>query len=291
MTLIGPGTRIALKNVLFLTDFSESSKAALPFAMAMARSYCTILHALHVLKPVIPEAYHEAIQADENLAAAEMVKVGAQLAGVTHDTAVVSSDTLWSALEAAIKDREIDLIVVGTHGRTGVSKLLLGSFAEEIFRRSSVPVLTIGPDVPQNTDPSGRFRSVLFATNFGESATVAAPFAVSLAEENDAQLVLVNVIPQEETAERDEAAVTNATHKLLGLVSTDARMWCRPSTIVEHGEAAERILKVAAERKADLIVLGVRDATRHLGAATHLDGPTAHKVVAHARCPVLTVRG
>lgn len=181
---------LTLKNILFLSDFSESSEAALPFAIAMARNYGASVHALHVLTPTIPAACREAIQADEDLAATEMAKVASQLAGVAHNTAVVSGSTLWSALEPAIKERDIDLIVVGTHGRTGVSKLLLGSFAEEIFRRSSVPVVTIGPDVRQDMHPSGRFRSVLFATDFSKSSAAAAVFAVSLAEENDAQLLL-----------------------------------------------------------------------------------------------------
>lgn len=290
MTLIGPSTRITLKNILFLTDFSESSEAALPFAIAMARNYGASVHALHVLTPTIPAACREAIRADEDLAAAEMVRVSSHLAGVAHDTAVVSGSTLWSALEPVIKDQDIDLIVVGTHGRTGVSKLLLGSFAEEIFRRSSVPVLTIGPDVRQDTDPSGRFRSILFATDFGKSSAAAAPFAVSLAEENDAQLLIVNVRPQSDLKQRDEVAITDVMHKLDELVPTDARIWCRPSALVEHGEAADRILETAAERKADIIVLGIRDAAGRLGTATHLDRPTAHKVIAHARCPVLTVR-
>jgi nucleotide-binding universal stress UspA family protein len=89
MTMIQAGTRIALKNVLYLTDFSDSSRAALPFAMAIAQSYGAIVHALHVLTPTIPEACREAIHADEELASAEMVKVGSQLAGVEHDTVVV----------------------------------------------------------------------------------------------------------------------------------------------------------------------------------------------------------
>jgi nucleotide-binding universal stress UspA family protein len=81
------------------------------------------------------------------------------------------------------------------------------------------------------------------------------------------------------------------TQRLKDMVPGDAQRWCHPSAMVEYGDAADRILAVATERGADLIVLGVRDAAKHLGAATHLGRATAHKVVAHAQCPVLTVRG
>jgi nucleotide-binding universal stress UspA family protein len=132
MPTIQAGTRITLKNILYLTDFSEFSGAALPFAIVMARNYGATVYALHVLTPPIPEVCHEAIHCDEELAGAEILKVGSQLADVAHDTAVVRGVTLWSVLEPVISHHSIDLIVLGTHGRTGFQKLLLGSAAEEI---------------------------------------------------------------------------------------------------------------------------------------------------------------
>jgi nucleotide-binding universal stress UspA family protein len=291
MTNIAEGARIILKNVLYLTDFSEPSAVALPFAAAIARDYGAKLHALHVLTPVIPKDFPEAVRADEDLANMEMAKIDSQLSSVNHDTMMSRGLDLWPAVEHAIQERNIDLIVLWTHGRTYAQKLLLGSFAEEIFRRSSVPVLTIGPHVRKNASTNGTFHSVLFATDFSGPCKAAAPFAVSLAEENDAHLILVYVAPKPETDEERERTVSNVMEDLNNIVPSDARRWCRPSTVIEYGDAADRILEVAAEREADLIVLGVRGASGHLGAATHLERATAHKVVAHARCPVLTVRG
>ena len=135
MTRIAESTRITLKSVLYLTDFSEASDAALPLALAIASNYGAKVHALHVLTPMIPEACLEAIRADEKLANAEMAKVDFRLTGVVHDTAVVRAVGVWPAVEQAIRERKIDLIVLGTHGRTHAQKLLLGSFAEEILRR------------------------------------------------------------------------------------------------------------------------------------------------------------
>jgi nucleotide-binding universal stress UspA family protein len=154
-----------------------------------------------------------------------------------------------------------------------------------------VPVLTIGPRIPKNTGTSGAFHSVLFATDFSKPCEAAAPFAVSLAEENDAQLILLYVAPKPGTNEQGELPLGNLTQRLEDIVPSDAQRWCYPSAIVEYGDAADRILAAAIEHGADLIVMGVRDAAKHLGAATHLERATAHKVVAHAQCPVLTVRG
>ncbi len=291
MTAVGETARVTLKNILYLTDFSESSEAALPFAIAIARNYGANVHALHVLTPSIPEACHEAVTADEELASTEMTKIGSKLADIVHGTAVIHGTTFWSAVERMVRDHTIDLIVLGTHGRTGVAKLLLGSFAEEIFRRSTVPVLTVRRDVFNSMDANGHFHSVLFATDFNKASMAAAPLAVSMAEQNDAQLDLLNVMPEAGMEHYGQVAIEDVLQNLRGLIPSDARMRYRPSVIVEYGEAADRILETAAERGTNLIVLGVRDAASHLAAATHLERATAHKVVAHAQCPVLTVRG
>lgn len=290
MTLAAENARITLNNILYLTDFSEPSEAALPFAVAIARDYGARVHALHVLTPVILESYPEAIHADENLAAAEMARLNRKLAGVSHDTAIAHGLELWPAVERAVREQQIDLIVLGTHGRTRARKLLLGSFAEEIFRRSNIPVLTIGPNV-QNLAVGGAFQSILFATDFSNPSKAAGPFAVSLAEENDARLIVLYVSPNDRTGVGSDRELADIIHKLNDVVPTDARRWCRPSPIVQYGDPADRILEVASEHGVDLIVLGVRGAVGHMGAAIHLERATAHKIVSHAQCPVLTVRG
>jgi nucleotide-binding universal stress UspA family protein len=149
-------------------------------------------------------------------------------------------------------------------------------------------VLTIGPDVPKHLIDAGTFGSILFATDFGKPCEAAAPFAVSLAEEYNARLILLYVVP-----EANRQAVTGAEleRRLYDIVPTDARVWCQPFAVVRYGEPADSILEAAADNRADAIVLGVRGGRDHLGAATHLERAIAHKVVAHARCPVLTVRG
>lgn len=299
MSAIETGTRLALKNILFLTDFSEPSEIAIPFARAVAREYESKVYAMHVLTPVplayaSPESAAATIEGLEEGAQAGMQRVEAQLVGVPHETMIVRGESVWPAVEKALGEWKIDLVILGTHGRTGTIKLLLGSVAEEIFRQARVAVLTIGPSVRKGVHSSGQFRRVLFATDFTKEAQAAAPYAVSMAQENQARLLLLHVMrdPDLKTSKRTaQDSVANVMHQLYELVPPEAELWCRPEATVRFGNPAERILEAAVELEADLIVLGVRDAAGHLGAATHLERTTAHKVVAHATCPVLTVRG
>jgi nucleotide-binding universal stress UspA family protein len=298
--MVESGSRISLKNILFLTDFSEPSEAALPFAAAIARGYGARVYALHVLMPApyvytTPELTVAAIEAEEENAKSEMRRVESQLAGLSNEIIVEQGIRVWDAVRQAIKDHAIDLVVLGTHGRTGVEKFLLGSVAEEIFRRSPVPVLTIGPGVRSSTHNGGRFNRVLFATDFMAESVAAAPYALSLARENHARLVLLHVMRKPEPRNgneesRFELSVAEAIQQLYDTVGKDVDVDGPPEVAVEYGEPAERIVEAAKQRHADLIVLGVRDAAERIGAATHLGRATAHRVVAHAACPVLTVR-
>jgi nucleotide-binding universal stress UspA family protein len=299
MRAIETGTRLVLKNLLLLTDFSESSELAIPFAVSLAREYEAKVYALHVLTPVplayaTPESAAMAIEGIEEGAQAGMQRLDSQLAGMTHETLLVHGESVWCSVEKILGDREIDLVILGTHGRTGAIKLLVGSVAEEIFRRASVPVLTIGPAVRTGTHNGGRFYSVLYATDFTPEAQAAAPYAISMAEENQARLLLLHVMrdPGERKAEQTEQdSVANVMHELYEIVPMSAETWCRPEATVRFGPPAERILDGARGLNADLIVLGVRNPGRRMSAATHLERTIAHKVVAHARCPVLTIRG
>jgi len=295
--------QISLKNILFLTDFSEPSEAALPFATSIARGYGAKVFALHVFTPDPPvcllpsKVAMAAIEAGEQHAKA---RVESQLTGLEHETIVEWNMDVWEAVKRATEANHVDLIVMGTHGRTGAEKFLMGSVAEEIFRRSPVPVLTIGPYVRTSVHGGGRFHRVLFPTDFTDASLAAAPYAISLAQENKSRLVLLHVMrtPQELNDEarndyewkRFELSVAEAIHRLYQTVLKDAELHFPPQLLVQYGDPAERILATAKERSSDLIVLGVRDASGHIGAATHLERATAHKIVAHALCPVLTVR-
>jgi nucleotide-binding universal stress UspA family protein len=291
-------TRVSFRNVLFLTDFSEPSERALPFAIGIARAYGSRTFVLHVLQPdpllySTPTSIAVVEEAQEDSAKAGMARLGAQLAGLPHKKILEWGAGVWPSVERALKSSAIDLIVVGTHGRRGAEKLLLGSVAEDVFRRSPVPVLTVGPTVRNGVHGGARFHSVLFATDFSFHSRAALPYALSLAQENQARLTLLHVVPHQgaSVSSLNQTALAAALSKLKELVPEGTDNWCQAETLVETGDPSSRILDMAGLQGADLIVLGVRSAVESLGAATHLGRATAHKIVAHAPCPVLTVRG
>lgn len=300
---------ISLKNILFATDFSEASQVALPYAAAIARRYDSQLHIAHITSPasyVISsqpgdqatlESIHEAALAD---ARQRMKTLASHLKTVPHHTYVREGE-VWDSLSDLIQTNEIDLVVVGTHGRTGIEKLVLGSKAEEILRRATCPVLTVGPKIGGRAKPTAieneenlapveiSLRQIVYSTDFSPESLAAAPFATSLAQEFQTKLTLLHVIEKYTDMDRRPGPIDLALQRLEKLVPEEASLWCSPRPSVQFGPPADCILHEAQDSKADLIVLGVRTAAGKLGAATHLPWATAHKVIAQAHCPVLTI--
>src|SRR5713101_2539754 len=266
METIPVSERIGLKNVLFLTDFSEPSSIALPYAAMIARAYGAKVTALHVLVPsaytyMTAEMSATLLDAQEDAAKTEMARVEADFAGLPREVIIERNIGVWPVLTDLLQEREVDLIVLGTHGRTGVKKAVFGSTAEEIFRRTSVPVLTIGPAVRRSAHNGGRFQCVLFATDFNSVSNAAASYAISLAQENQSKLVLLHVLPAPKPGKSRklvDLSVAEALHRVVDLLPPDAELWCRPETMVEHGKPGDQILATAERCGADLIVLGVR---------------------------------
>lgn len=286
--------KVQLKQILFLTDFSQPSQAALPYAIGVALSHGSVLHALHVSTASL-DPYPESMKADRQIAEAEMARVEEKLKFVAHDVAIRYSLDLWTPVEQAIRKHDIDLIVAGTHGRTGAGRLVLGSVAEEIFRRSPVPVMTVGPHAKPGAAREGALDRILFATDFEPHSASALPYAIALAKENNSRLLLLHALPKRrETGNGGGAkrhlSAAEAFHELHEMLPGDLDLPHPPDFAVEFGRPADAILAAAGQRGACVIVLGIRSAEDHLGAATHLEGSIAHKVVAHATCPVLTVR-
>ncbi|HTS13426.1 MAG TPA: universal stress protein [Candidatus Limnocylindrales bacterium] len=297
-TAVKTAELIKLRNILYPTDFSEPSEMALPFATALARRYDASLHVLNVITPnafaaSTPELAGMALDAEREMAFESLRQLESQLAGLHHETIVERALSVWDGVGQAIEDCSADLIVLGTHGRTGAQRLLLGSVAEEVFRRSERPVLTVGPNVRTSCHNGGRFHRILFATDYSPASAAAAPYAVSLAENNEARLLLLHVARVAETRKADHAreeSVAEMIHRLYDTIPGEAKLSIPAEVAIAYGKPAEKIIETAAERSADLIVLGVRSARGHLGSATHLERPTAHEIVSRAMCPVLTVR-
>jgi nucleotide-binding universal stress UspA family protein len=290
--------RIAFRKILCLSDFSDASELALPFAINLSRAYGAKVLALHVLTPVpvayvSPETSMQLIDAVEEGARTGMQRLDSQLSGIDHESLLMHGDNVWNSVSGVLKEQDVDLVVLGTHGRTGASKLLMGSVAEEIFRKCKVPVLTIGPSVHNGIHNGGKFQSVLFATDFGENAAAAFPYALSIAEESQAKLYLLHVLPQpvpNRFPKSSKETVADAMHHLQQLIPKDAELWCKPEAVVWHGDPGDSILRASKELSADLVVLGIRGAVKGTILATHFANSVVYKVVTRSACPVLTRR-
>jgi len=295
MKTLEAGTRIQLKNILFTTDFSAAAAAALPYAGALAKRFGAKLFALHVRTPVInPMTPPEGWPALERAAAEEELERKETLRNATpgvETTVLIEQGDISVHLPATVEKEHIDLIVLGTRGRTGMGKLMLGSRAEEILRTAERPVLTVGPRAPGIPAKYGEFTRILYATSFGCENPAAAAYAVSLAQEFQSELTLLLVLPEPQVGEFvvPQDLLEASKRRLAHLMPAEAEMWCVPEVCVERGDVAEKILEVAERKNADLIVLGIQQPTGVPGAATHLPMATAHKVVSHAHSPVLTV--
>jgi nucleotide-binding universal stress UspA family protein len=291
MTTQAASKIITFDNILFATDFSRQSNAALPFALSIAHKYGSKIFAAHVLTPPplgnFPAIEVQALAAQALREAHDYVnEIQRRLGGVPHEGLLKKGD-IWDELSAITKEKCINLIVLGTHGRAGVSKLLIGSVAERIFRQSNCPVLTVGPNVSGEPGSIADIHTILCPIDFTAESLAAFPYAVSLAQENQARLYLMIVVP---TPVLDYEEVSLMA-RLKALVPPEAKLWCEPKAFVESGDAGDRILEQAEELGIDLIVLGIRPVSTLAGTRTHLGTATAYKVMSRAICPVLSVRG
>lgn len=289
MQTVQTNTRITLNNVLLATDFSHASKLALPYAIALARQYgAKVLMARAIspgprvsvtFDPLPAEADPVQLDAARNLADF------ARTESLPHEELFERGD-LWTVISDVSQRHRIDLIVAGAHGRQGLRKLILGANAEKIYRRKSCPVLTISPNVRPLRSSIWKLKRILFPTDRSHISLTALPYALSLAEENEAILTVVQFMPlfPPENREVDEAIARKA---LRALIPAEAAAWCKPEFLVRFGFPGEGILRLAGEREVDLIVMGVCEESR----SKQLPWPVASQVVAEARCPVLTVRG
>lgn len=290
---------IELNRILCPVDFSPFSDRALRYAMKLSLWYGATLQVLHVMPPLPPSSANALAATSRQLTARNLRAAVDRytLPGVDVAAEIVeSADPIGRILERA-DAFDVDLIVTGSHGRTGVQRVLLGSVVEGLLHRSGRPVLT----VPSHLDPALAahitFSRIVCAIDFSAPSLAALAYALSLAEEADARLILLHVIdppPELAASLSHEADVNrlraeseaNALTRLRALVPEHARDYCAVETAVLEGGAAQQVLRMAKERHADLIVLGV-----HGRNAFDLAffGSTSKDVIRQAYCPVMVV--
>jgi len=301
-------TRIDMKRILCPVDFSEFSARALERALPLADWFDARVTALHVVPYVMPAgpglpyfpAPLETTKARREQAEANLRDFVAPFpaTGEVIDVRVREGDP-WREIAAEVEELPADLVVMGTHGRSGFEHLLLGSVTEKVLRRAPCPVVTVG-EVPPHPHAGPPFRRILCAADLTPASEHTLDLGLSMASENDAAVTLLHVV--EALPERTEGKLYLAVpeigplrHELMAQARAElhkavpeaARDFCTVTERVEAGAAWSEILRVAEELDADLIVMGAH--TRGVLGRIFF-GSTSSHVVRRAACPVLVIQ-
>jgi nucleotide-binding universal stress UspA family protein len=298
--------RAKFSKVLCATDFSATSQRALVYADLIARQFNATLLLCHVADLSGAGLYDMSAQvftrAREKVLSEAADEMRALMAGRTKRwEPVVAEGFAAIQIPRLAEQHQVDLVVAGTHGRSGVSRLLLGSVAERLQKTLDCPFLAVrdGPaNIAMPLADDLRFRRILVGCDFSTDSSRAIEHALSLAQEFEAEVDLIHVFEPSDyarwvgapagIASDLERAVRETVHaKLAGLVSAEQRTWCDVKTLLAVGKPHEEIAKHARTAPADLIVLGVRG---HSAVEEILVGSTAERVLRAAHCPVLTVK-
>ena len=272
-------SRLDIQTLLLPTDGSEAAEAARPLAETLAARHAATLHVLHV--EVVPPAtdlwFEPPPEADR------------EADGVVE--AHRRSPTVSDAIVRYADEVGADLVVMGSHGRSGWNRLTLGSTAEAVLRRVTCPVLTVGPNTQAELD-----GPVLVPLAFESSSDVALETAVAVAEELGTRVVALHVvepfeipIPYSMTIEPfDQTDLTARVEETLRRwVSGYADGSVPVDVDVRLGDAALCVLDAADEVSASLVVQASHG---RRGPARWILGSVAEEVARKAPCPVLTLR-
>lgn len=298
---------LKIEKILFPTDFSSCADRALDYALVFARRYGAQLHMLHAV------VLHEDDPRNPDQRFPDFTEIHqrlAEIAGDRMDATIESRQTeglqIVKAQERGVAaapvilqyaaDNDIDLIVMGTHGRRGLEHLLLGSVAEEVVRRAPCPVMTVretrgGPE-------SVELREILVPVDFSKYSKAALQAAAELAEQFGAKLTLLHVVEEsihpafyvtgkESVMELNPEIEDKSKEAMTRLLSEMGKSHVGFETEVVAGRPANEIIKFAESHGTDLIVTGTHGLS---GLERFLLGSTTEKVVRHVDCPVLTVK-
>ena len=266
----------------------------------------TLFHVYQASQPLpvegTPGGVPVFVAADPNQTAEEVRRFCAPLLGASGQVVeiVVRPGDAAKEIRNEAERLPFDLLILGTHGRSGFERLFLGSVTEKVLRSTRVPVMTIPPPVREPGSPL--YKTILCPLDFSPASIRALEYALSLAQRADARLILMHAIEDVLSDAASQAmALANlsvseyyqhlekdAATRLKGVVPDDARVWSRSEERVVKGRAYDEILKVVADEGVDLVVMGVQGK----GVVNRfMFGSTTHRVIREAGCPVLTLHG
>ena len=297
---------VEFKQIICPVDLSESSVRALAYAAALARWYDSQLTVLHVVPTFesmqvrgdLAEPIRVVTPMPREQVLEEMSRSLNLTALASRATPVAQSgDPRETIIDQALS-KKADLIVMGTHGRRGFKRLLLGSVTEAVLREAPCPVLTVPPHAAADVSEAVTFKRILCPVDFSPSALQALGFALDLARQADGLVTLLHALEWLSEEPRTSAhfdvpeyrrhMAQDARERLRTLVAEESRTWVEIDDVVVFGRPYREVLRAAEMKSADLIVMGAQGRG---GIDLALFGSTTQQVVRGAMCPVLTVRG
>lgn len=297
--------RVLIKRILCATDFSDFSNHAIPYGIALAREFKAKLYVSHVIDLSSAAIYGEAVFALEeqqsrmtSYAHKEMTRLMGQESLDWEPLITVGNPANEIARLAA--DKQVDLAIAASHGRSGLKRLILGSVTERLMRTLPCPLWVVRSPERGFVEPANQaiqLKKILVGCDFSPDSSLASEYGLSLAQEFQADLHLAHVVepplyddlikPSEPREPFKQRLRKTVQEKLSAMVPEEARTWCNPVTALLAGQPHEELIKYAVVNDIDLIVLGVRG---HSLVETLFVGSTTDRVLRRAPCPVLSVQ-
>jgi nucleotide-binding universal stress UspA family protein len=302
----GKGTPVSIKKIMATTDFSEFSRLSIEYAQALAQEFRAALSLVNVVAPPVKLAGTGSLllaRSDDQVFKIEkrhLSKLAVKLSGKGKPIKPISryGKAVKEITEAA-REEGMDLIVTGTHGYTGLRRVLIGSTAEGVVRHAPCPVITVPAECAEKFSGkrwAARIHKIVVPIDFSETSLKALPYALEFAKRFRAEVVLVHVVePVAGYGAYDyvpspavEAEMKRAAEELLSRVQREAfpERTCT-EVMIRYGVPFQEIARAVTHCEGDLLILTTHGLT---GFSHALLGSTAERVVRHASCPVLVVR-
>ena len=286
---------VRFKKILCPVDFFKASTNAFAYTLTLAENYDAKVHALHVVAPVIPATYGapfsmEDLTTDLEKEARRLLQnlqAKADKQHVPMSTEVRLGDIDREILRA-IEKQKADLVVMGTHGRRGFERLVMGSVTERMMRHCPVPLLIVGE---KKGGAAPRIRRILLTTDFSEGTADAVAYALSLAQERQAKVTFLHVlhdIAGDTAGKYRDSLLHGIEVQLQRLIPEEALDWCDVETRMEEGLPSKVIPNFVKSGAFDLLVMNIHG-KGFLDRA--LLGSTAERTLRAAAgiCPVLLI--
>jgi len=277
--------QVAIRNIAVATDFTECTERALEHSMAVARHFGASLHVLHLVRPsafpfsadMIPALDDAAVRDCDRLI--DRLHRAHQLDGIDLHRHVLQGE-IRDFVADFVREQRIDLVVVGTHGRSGLPRLVHGSVAQQIFQSVRCPVLAVGPQSPGAASRL-QLKRTLFCTDLSRESLAAIPYIVTVTRMWHTGLDVLHVCAE---ARAEHARSLSAIGSRLDALLQGSEHASLSSHLLT-GKPASCVLQFAHDHQADLIIFGLK---AHLYSASPWSH--AYEIVRHAECPVLSIR-